>query len=159
MRFDFNPKTNIALRRFLLVVSIFIVSIGYPIAVIESAMLLGQPESFMFVLVAVAFFIAVIPLVAAVFVRRSAKPLARIYQPLALAALPLSTFPMDMVIVLALGSGWLYAHWMLVEFRLWGTAPPEDPKPAPTPMKNYIDTDKGPKSAPVPSKKAQEVQR
>lgn len=159
MRFDVNPKTNVLLRRWLLILSIGAVFLLYPILVIETAVLVAEPVSFVFVLTGLAFALAVIPLLVAVIIRRSAKPLVRIYQPLAVAGLPLVTIPMDLVVVLAVGAGWLCAHWMLVEFRLWGTMPAKDPGSAPAPMDNYVDTDKGPKSVPVPSKRAAKAQK
>lgn len=157
MSFDFNPKTNVLLRRWLLILSIGAVFLLYPILVIETAVLVSDPAGFVIVLTGLAFAVAVIPLLAAVLLRRSVRPLVRLYQPLALAGLPLVTFPMDTVIVLAVGGAWLYAHWMLVEFRAWGVTPAKDPKPAPAPMANYIDTDKGPKSAPVPAKQRRQA--
>lgn len=158
MRFDFNPKTNVILRRWLLILSIGAVFLLYPILVIETAVLVSDPESFVFVLTGLAFAVAVIPLLAAVVIRRSARPLVRLYQPLALAGLSLVTFPMDLVIVLAVGGAWLYAHWMLVEFRFWGTTPVKDPKPTPAPMANYIDTAKGPVLVSVPTKQRRKAQ-
>ena len=145
-RFDFNPRTNVPLRRFLLVIAIVVAAVAYPIGVIEAAIAFGDGQSFGYILISGAFLGAFLPLGLAMIIRRSFRPLRKIYQPVAVAALPMVVLPMETVLVLAVAGVWLYAHWLFGELELWGTMPekdPKEPKPEKAPMKDYSEDAEG----------------